>query len=142
MVVKFGVPTKDRTLKRSTFSFYGMYKEYEKIQIRLWYILGPESGLCILFVFFECSNFAFKKCSLKIVYQWMNANNACVKTVSSWVCLIKEQLHCLGLGYIWNYQNCINSHDYLIQNLHSKIQCESKCYMYKYLVDNFCFICT
>ena len=83
----------------------------------------------------------------------MNAYNACVKTVSSLVCLIKEQLHCLGLGYIWNYQNCINNHvclpiirqrlkDHLIQNLHSKIQCESKCYMYKYLVDNFCFICT
>ena len=45
--------------------------------------------------------------------------------------------------------NCINSHvclpiirqrqkDHFIQNLQSKIQCELKCYMYKYLVDNFC----
>ena len=56
---------------------------------------------------------------------------------------IKEQLHCLGFGYIWNDQNCINIHvclpiikqglkDHFIQNLQSKIQCESKCYMYKH----------
>ena len=60
-----------------------------------------------------------------------------------------EKLHCLGLDYKWNDQNCINSYvclpiirqrlkDHFIQNLQSKIQCEAKCYMYKYLVDNFC----
>ena len=93
-----------------------------------------QSENCILRASYEC---LYRLCE--------NSKKYC----SSWVSFIKEQLHCLGLGYIWNDQNCINSHvclpiirqrlkDHFIQNLQSKIQCEAKCYMYKYLVDNFC----
>ena len=60
MVSKFGVPIEDRTLKSSTLSFYGMYWKFVKIQIHLWYTLRQGPCLCILFVFFECSNFGFK----------------------------------------------------------------------------------
>ena len=70
------------------------------------------------------------------------------KKYIAWVSLIKEQLHCLGLGYKWSDPNCINTHvclqiirqrlkDQFIQNLQSKIQFEPNCYMYKYLADDF-----
>ena len=66
------------------------------------------------------------------------------KYCSSWVSFIKKQLHRLVLGYIWNDQNCMNSHvclpiirqrlkDHFIQNLRSKSSVNRK-----YLVDSFC----
>ena len=53
--------------------------------------------------------------------------------------------HCLGLGNIWNDQNshvCLPSlrqrlKDHFIKKV--KIQCESKCYVYKYLATTFVY---
>ena len=47
---------RNRTLKRSTLIFYGMYWEFVKIQKHVWYIFRYGACLCILFIFFECSN--------------------------------------------------------------------------------------
>ncbi|XP_078312623.1 uncharacterized protein LOC144619140 [Crassostrea virginica] len=143
--------------------------DIEKVHLEfLRYVLGVRKNTNTSMVYFETGRlplyftrifrmfkFWFKmmqseNCILRASYECLyhlceNSKKYC----SSWVSFIKEQLYCLGLGYIWNDQNCINSHvclpiirqrlkDHFIQNLQSKIQCEAKCYMYKYLVDNFC----
>ena len=77
-----------------------------------------QSEICILRASYEC---LYRKCE--------NSKKYC----SSLVSFIREQLHCLALGYIWNDHTCINSHvclpiirqrlkDHFIQNLQSKIE--------------------
>ena len=91
-----------------------------------------------------------ENCILRAAYDWSYCSCENDKqNYQSWAKFIKEQLHCLGLGYMWNDQRNLNSriclpiirqrlNDHFIQTLYSKMQTESKCYIYKHLIDNFC----
>ena len=92
-----------------------------------------------------------ENCILRAAYGW----SYCIcenekQNYQSWAKFIKDQLYNLGLGYMWNGQNNLNSRiclpiiqkrlkDNFIQTLHGKMQIETKCFIYKHLVDNFCF---
>ena len=115
MVVKFGVPIGIGHWKGPPWF--------------LRYVLGVRKNTNTSMVYFETEHqplysirnfrmfiFWFKimqseNCILRASYEClyrMSENSK--KYCSNWVAFIKEQLYCLGLGYIWNDQNCINSH--------------------------------
>lgn len=91
-----------------------------------------------------------ENCILNAAYEYLYNNCENAKHASrNWATFIKEQLNCLGLSYMWHDQSSINSHvclpiiqqrlkDHFIHYLHSHMQYESKCTIYRHLVDNFC----
>jgi hypothetical protein len=90
-----------------------------------------------------------ENCVLGAAYEYLY--NVCENTKRNshnWAVFVKEQLHCLGLSYMWHNQSNLNTNvcmpiiklrlrDLFIQNVYSNLEHEPKFTFYKHLVDKF-----